>query len=211
MPYWMDVLAENPALINPTLNTTGPFRWFLLEALRDNKPMDRFVTELVMLRGSSGTGGSAGFGVAGENDAPFATKGQILASAFLGVELQCARCHDSPYHSSKQADLYGLAAMLERKSVTVPKTSMVPAAFFEKKARESLIKATLKPGEKYLIWQSQETIFLKKVQKPKGFAELWQRMDEIGDDPNPLSTEDICQLVKEVRQEQTQQNHETPS
>ena len=147
MPYWMDVLAENPALINPTLNTTGPFRWFLLEALRDNKPFDRFVTELVMLRGSSGTGGSAGFGVAGENDAPFATKGQILASAFLGVELQCARCHDSPYHSSKQADLYGLAAMLERKSVTIPKTSMVPAAFFEKKARESLIKATLKPGE----------------------------------------------------------------
>lgn len=147
MPYWMDVLAENPALINPTLNTTGPFRWFLLEALRDNKPMDRFVTELVMLRGSSGTGGSSGFGVAGENDAPFATKGQILASAFLAVELQCARCHDSPYHSSKQADLYGLAAMLERKSVTVPKTSMVPAAFFEKKARESLIKATLKPGE----------------------------------------------------------------
>ena len=73
------------------------------------------------------------------------------------------------------------------------------------------IKATLKPGEKYLIWQSQETIFLKKVQKPKGFADLWQRMDEIGDDPNPLSTEDICQLVKEVRQEQTQQNHETPS
>jgi hypothetical protein len=105
------------------------------------------VTELVMLRGNSGTGGSAGFGVAGENDAPFATKGQILASAFLGIELQCARCHDSPYHSSKQADLYGLAAMLERKAVTVPKTSMVPAAFFEKKARESLIKATLKPGE----------------------------------------------------------------
>jgi hypothetical protein len=148
MPYWLDVLAENPTLINPTLNTTGPFRWFLLEALRDNKPFDRFVTELVMMRGNPHTGGSAGFSISGENDAPFATKGQILASAFLAIELQCARCHDSPYHSTKQADLFGIAAMLERKAVTVPKTSMVPAAFFEKKARESLIKASLKPGQK---------------------------------------------------------------
>lgn len=147
MPYWMDVLAENPTLINPTLNTTGPFRWFIFEALQDNKPFDRFVTELTLLRGSQHAGGSAGFSVAGENDAPFATKGQIVASAFLGIELQCARCHDSPYHSTKQADLFGLAAFFERKPVTVPKTSMVPAAFFEKKARESLIKATLKPGE----------------------------------------------------------------
>ncbi len=147
MPYWLDVLSENPALLNATLNSTGPFRWFIQDALRDHKPMDRFVTELLLMRGSPHTGGSAGFSLAGENDAPFATKGQIAAGAFLGVELQCARCHDSPYHSTMQKDLFALAAMLERKTVTVPKTSMVPAAFFEKKARESLIKATLKPGE----------------------------------------------------------------
>jgi len=147
MPYWMDVLAENPALINPSLNTTGPFRWFLQDALRDNKPMDRLVSELLLLRGSPHTGGSAGFAVAGENDSPFATKGQIVASAFLGIELQCARCHDSPYHSTKQADLYALAALFEKKPVKVPKKSTVPAAFFEKKARESLIKVTLKPDE----------------------------------------------------------------
>lgn len=147
LPYWLDVLAENPALLNATLNSTGPFRWFIQDALRDNKPMDRFVTELILMRGNQHTGGSAGFSMAGENDSPFATKGQIIASAFLGMELQCARCHDSPYHSTKQHDLYSLAAMLDRKAVTVPKTSMVPAAFFEKKSRESLIKVTMKPGE----------------------------------------------------------------
>jgi cytochrome c553 len=145
--YWQDVLAENPSLINASLNSTGPFRWFLWEALRDNKPMDRWVSELILMRGGKSEGGSAGFGLAGDNDAPLASKGQILASAFLGVELQCARCHDSPYHSTKQKDLYSLAAMLDRKPITVPKTSMVPAAFFEKKERESLIKATLKPNE----------------------------------------------------------------
>ncbi len=145
--YWQDVLAENPSMLKPSLNNTGPFRWFLYEALRDNKPMDRLVTELILLRGSEREGGSAGFGLAADNDAPFAAKGHIVATAFLGIELQCARCHDSPYHSTKQRDLYSLAALFERKPVTVPASSTVPAAFFERKARESLIKVTLQPKE----------------------------------------------------------------
>ncbi len=145
--YWQDVLAENPSMLKPSLNNTGPFRWFLYESLRDHKPMDRLVTELILLRGSEREGGSAGFGLAADNDAPFAAKGHVVATAFLGIELQCARCHDSPYHSTKQRDLYSLAALFERKPVTVPASSTVPAAFFERKARESLIKVTLQPKE----------------------------------------------------------------
>jgi mono/diheme cytochrome c family protein len=147
MGYWQDVLAENPNILKPSLNNSGPFRWFLYESLRDRKPLDRMVSELVLLRGSKYEGGSAGFGMAADNDAPLAAKGQVIGSAFLGMELQCARCHDAPFHSSKQRDLYSVSAMLERKTVTVPKTSTVPAAFFERKARESQIKVTLKPGE----------------------------------------------------------------
>ncbi len=37
--------------------------------------------------------------------------------------------------------------MLERKGGIVPKSSRVPAAFFEKQQRAALIKATLKPDE----------------------------------------------------------------
>ncbi len=147
MSWWQDLLAENPTIINASLNSTGPFRWFLLEALRDRKPLDRLVTELIMMRGSPHEGGSAGFGLAAENDAPMAAKAHILASAFLGIELQCARCHDSPYHSTTQRDLYSLAAMLERKAVTVPGSSNVPAEFFDQTDREPLIQVTLKPGE----------------------------------------------------------------
>lgn len=147
MGYWQDMLAENPTLLNMSLNSTGPFRWFLYDAFRDNKPLDRLVTELIMLRGDPYAGGSAGFALAGENDAPFAAKGHIVASAFMGIELECARCHDSPYHTTTQRDLYSLAAMFSRKTVTVPATSRVPVAFFEKKGRESLIQVTLKPDE----------------------------------------------------------------
>ena len=144
--YWQDVLAENPTLINATLNASGPFRWFLHDALRDGKPLDQMVTELMLMRGSRHDGGSAGFAQAAQNDSPFAAKGNIIANAFLGIELQCARCHDSPYHSTTQEELYSLAAMFARKPLSVPKTSSVPDAFFENQDREPLIQVTLKPG-----------------------------------------------------------------
>ncbi len=148
MSFWLDLLAENPSLLNASLNSTGPFRWFLYDSLQDNKSLDRMVTELLMLRGGAAEGGSAGFGLAGENDAPLAAKGHIVASAFLGIELQCARCHDSPYHSTTQQDLYSLAAMFSRKPVKVPTTSRVPATFFEnQKVRKSLIQVTLQPDQ----------------------------------------------------------------
>lgn len=147
MGEWQDLLAENPTLINASLNTTGPFRGFLYDSFRDNKSWDRLVTELILLRGSAHEGGSAGFALAGDNDAPLAAKAQILTQAFLGVEMQCARCHDAPFHSSLQTDLYGLAAMLDRKPASIPSSSRVPAAFFDELSREPQITVSIQPNE----------------------------------------------------------------
>ncbi len=72
MTEWMDILAENPTLLNQSLNSTGPFRWFLYDSLIDRKAIDRMITELLMMRGDAAQGGSSGFAVAAENDAPFA-------------------------------------------------------------------------------------------------------------------------------------------
>lgn len=145
LPYWQDVLAENPNLINPTLNNGGPFRWWLRDVLRDNKPWDLAVRELAMLDGDPHGGGTAGFGMAAQNDAPMAARVGIMVKAFLAVEMKCARCHDAPYHAVKQADLFHLAAMLARNPVTVPATSSVPVDKLE--GRKSLITVTLKPNE----------------------------------------------------------------
>ena len=145
--YWQDVLAENPNILKPELNNTGPFRFWIHESLLDHKPLDRFVTELILMRGSKLGGGPAGFGMATQNDVPLAEKANVLANAFLGVEMKCARCHDAPYHRSTQRQLFQMAAMLEEKPLKIPATSSVPAAFFERtKTREPLIKATLTSG-----------------------------------------------------------------
>lgn len=148
MGYWQDVLAENPNILNPTLNNTGPFRWWIYESLIDNKPMDLFVTELLHMKGSERFGGPAGFGVASQNDVPMAAKGTIVSTAFLGVEMKCARCHDAPSHVSKQEQLFQLAAMLDMKTLEVPMTSSVPMDKIHAGGRKSLIEVTLKPGSK---------------------------------------------------------------
>lgn len=123
--YWQDVLAENPNIINPTLNNTGPFRWWIHESFLDNKPIDRFATELIMMEGSTRHGGPAGFAVASQNDAPMAEKAHIIGQAFLGLQMKCARCHDAPQHDFLQEDLFSAAAMLNRGPQVVPKTSTV--------------------------------------------------------------------------------------
>jgi cytochrome c553 len=144
--YWQDVLAENPNILNPTLNNTGPFRWWLHEAYRDNKPFDVMVTELVRMRGSERGGGPAGFGVASENDVPMAEKAVTVAAAFLGANMKCARCHDAPANRATQQELFQLAGLLAGKPLKVPATSSVPLDKLGGGGRQPLIKVTLKPG-----------------------------------------------------------------
>lgn len=159
MGYWQDILAENPNILNPTLNNTGPFRWWLYESLLDDKPLDLMVTELIRMQGSQKLGGPAGFGLASQNDVPMAAKGLVLSSAFLGVEMKCARCHDAPSHKSLQKDLFELAALLNREPITVPKTSSVSLESLSKGGRKPLIEVTLKPGSKVApAWPFKEFI-----------------------------------------------------
>lgn len=143
VPYWQDVLAENPGILKPDLNNTGPFRWWLHQSLSDGISFDRFVTELIEMEGSLAQGSPAAFSQSTLNDAPMAAKGDIVGRAFLGANLGCARCHDAPFHPVKQKDLFSLAAMLQGKPVMLPATSSVP---FVEGARRPAVKVTLQPG-----------------------------------------------------------------
>jgi hypothetical protein len=157
--YWQDVLAENPNILNPTLNNTGPFRWWIHESFLDNKPFDQFVTELILMEGSVRYGGPGGFSVASQNDVPMAAKAHIIGQAFLGLEMKCARCHDAPYHEFLQRDLFSLAALLKREPEKVPKTSSLNLDAFAVRGREPLVKVTLKPGESVApAWPFEELV-----------------------------------------------------
>lgn len=142
--YWQDVLAENPGILKPELNNTGPFRWWIYESFLDNKPMDRFATELVMMKGSKLGGGPAGFSMASQNDVPMAERALVLSTAFSAREMKCARCHDSPVNDVSQKQLFEMAAMLNRSSISIPKTSSVPKG--PNGERSKLITVSIEPG-----------------------------------------------------------------
>lgn len=145
MGYWQDVLAENPGILKPTLNNTGPFRRYLHAAFADNTPFDRFATELIRMEGSALGGGPAGFGIATQNDAPMAAKAHVLAKAFLAADMRCARCHDAPFHPFSQADLFGMAGLLAGKVQTIPVTSTVKR---QEGGRAPAISVSLQAGDR---------------------------------------------------------------
>ncbi len=166
MPFWQDLLAENPNILNPTLNNSGPFRWWLHEAISDDLPLDRMVTQLIEQEGSVIAGGPAGFGMASQNDAPYAAKGSIVSAAFLGVEMKCARCHDSPAGSARQEQLFQLGAMLAGHPLDVPTTSSVDPEKLHAGGRKALIEVTLKPGIRVVpAWP-----FAELLEAPAGSA-----------------------------------------
>ncbi len=142
--YWQDVLAENPGILKPELNNTGPFRWWIYESFLDNKPMDRFATELVMMKGSKLGGGPAGFSMASQNDVPMAERALVLSNAFSARDMKCARCHDSPVNDVSQKQLFEMAAMLNRSAIAIPKTSSVPKG--PNGERSKLITVSIEPG-----------------------------------------------------------------
>lgn len=81
----------------------------------DNVPYHRIVEQLLRAEGNTVEHGAPMYLVQYRNapeDAAVA-----ITQTFLGVQLQCARCHDHPYEPWKQLDFYGMAAFLARLQV----------------------------------------------------------------------------------------------
>lgn len=87
---------------------------WLYKSLRENKPYDQFVRELI-----SPTAESEGFikgikwrGVVNASQVTELQFAQNIGQVFLGVNLKCASCHDSFIDSWKLKDTYGLAGVI---------------------------------------------------------------------------------------------------
>jgi hypothetical protein len=87
------------------------FHNWLSESFRSNKPFDQFVRELVTAKGSIYTVGPANYFRINTNPADCA---EATAQLFLGVRLQCARCHHHPFENFGQEDYYSFAAYFAR-------------------------------------------------------------------------------------------------
>jgi hypothetical protein len=84
-----------------------PLVKWLEESFNTNKPWDAMVRELITASGKQDENGAITFFLAN----PTADKATDATSRlFLGVQLQCAQCHDHPFTAWKQTEYWGMAA-----------------------------------------------------------------------------------------------------
>jgi Protein of unknown function (DUF1553)/Protein of unknown function (DUF1549)/Bacterial Ig-like domain (group 2) len=118
-----DVLRSNGRLIE----TKGAYvfhRW-IRECLERNMPMDQMVRELLTADGSTfKTPATNYYRISRDPESAVETTAQL----FLGVRIQCAKCHNHPFERWTQDDYYGFAAFFSqigRKKGNLPEEEVV--------------------------------------------------------------------------------------
>jgi hypothetical protein len=118
---WSDLLRVSTAKISAT--GVQKFRHWILSAIRDNMPYDLFVRELLTATGSTFQNPPANyFRTAADTDDCTETTSQL----FLGIRIQCAKCHNHPFERWSQDNYYGIGAFfnrVQRKSTSKDKES----------------------------------------------------------------------------------------
>ncbi len=84
---------------------------WIKESFRTNRGFDEFVRELVTAKGSIYSNGPANYYRINKNATDLA---ESTAQLFLGVRLQCAKCHHHPFEKYSQGDYYSFAAFFSR-------------------------------------------------------------------------------------------------
>lgn len=106
---WSDLIRNNSAVLGES-GMWALHNW-MRESFRTNKPMGKFVSELITAKGSIFSNGPANYYRIANNPSDLA---ESTAQLFLGTRLQCAKCHHHPYERFSQDDYYGFAAFFAR-------------------------------------------------------------------------------------------------
>jgi hypothetical protein len=107
---WNLVLRNKRRQPQDTRGTYAFFSW-IHDALEENKPYDQFAREVLTAAGDVGSNPPVTWyrEVAQTNE-----QVEDTAQLFLGLRIQCARCHHHPFEKWSQDDYYGFSAFFSR-------------------------------------------------------------------------------------------------
>jgi Protein of unknown function (DUF1549)/Protein of unknown function (DUF1553) len=106
---WADVLRGSPVTISE--RGVHSFHRYLVRSMADDKPITQFARELLTGTGNTLNKPAANFYRVTRTPEE---AGEAAAQIFMGVRVQCAKCHNHPFENITQADYYGLAAFFAR-------------------------------------------------------------------------------------------------
>ena len=167
--HWLDVVrfAESHGFeMNQPRPNAWPYRDYVIRAFNEDKPYDRFILEQIA-GDALGAGEATGFLVAGAWDQvkspdEVLTRNQradelhdivsTTATAFLGLTVGCARCHDHKFDPIPQRDYYAIKAVFEgvnhgERERRVENAAARARAADEAQARLLEVEAELRPFE----------------------------------------------------------------
>lgn len=102
---WTDLLRPNAYHVG--IKATLSYDTWIRDAFRKNKPYDQFVRELVTARGSTFRDGNTVMFRDRRSPDELTT---IVSQLFMGVRLECAKCHHHPFEVYGQDEFYSFAA-----------------------------------------------------------------------------------------------------
>jgi len=106
---WGDLLRIRNIKVSP--GGVHKFNRWLVAAWRDNMPYDEFARQLLTAEGSTFVNPPANyFRTATETNDCTETTSQL----FLGIRIQCAKCHNHPFERWSQDNYYGIGAFFNR-------------------------------------------------------------------------------------------------
>ena len=111
--YW--TLKWSDLIRNSSDNLGEQGMWalhnWIRESFRVNRGFDGFVRDLIQARGSLYMNGPANYYQINKNSSDLT---EATTQLFMGIRLECAKCHHHPFESYSQADYYGMAAFFSR-------------------------------------------------------------------------------------------------
>jgi hypothetical protein len=106
---WSDLLRNEEKVLDR--KGVQAFHTWIRESIAEGKPLNEFARELLCARGSTYSEPAANFYRALRDPQ---ARAEAVAQVFLGVRLQCARCHNHPFDRWTQDDYHSLAAFFAR-------------------------------------------------------------------------------------------------
>ncbi len=111
---WADLLRNEEKTMGP--KGVWVFQRWLRDQIAADVPLDEFARQIVASRGSTWSNPPASFH---RTNLTPESAAEAVGQVFLGVRLQCARCHNHPYDVWTQDDYYGLAAYFSNIDIKV--------------------------------------------------------------------------------------------
>lgn len=115
--YWRDVILLRATNMRAPLVNNAFLDW-MRTSLKQNKSWDKIATELITATGEVREDGRTALYFAHEGD-PNEVAGEV-GRIFMGIQLQCANCHNHPWDRWKREQFHEIAAFFPR--VTVRRT-----------------------------------------------------------------------------------------